>query len=83
MPTATPETLVEVVRAILVQAQQHAAGEVEHILDQIEADAEAGWAALKKLVGHQAGLVDATALDPDEDPRPRQAAHHRRYHAAP
>lgn len=50
MPTATPETLVEVVRAVLVQAQRHAAGEVEHILDQIEDDAEAGWAALKKLV---------------------------------
>lgn len=50
MPTATPETLVDVVRAVLVQAQQRAAGEVEHILDQIEDDAEAGWAALKKFV---------------------------------
>lgn len=50
MPTATPETLVDVVRGVLIQAQHHAAGEVGHILDQIEADAEAGWAALKTLV---------------------------------
>lgn len=50
MPTATPETLVEVARGVLVQAQRQAAGEFEHILDQIEDDAEAGWTELKKLV---------------------------------
>lgn len=50
MPTATPESLIDVVRAVFVEAQQRAAGEFEDILDQIEAAPEAGWAALKDLV---------------------------------
>lgn len=73
MPTATPETLVDVVRQVFILAQQRAAGQVEQILDQIEADAEAGWTALQNLVDSRPDwstlllliLTKIRDLDPD------------------